>query len=177
QAQQARKTSTRIPLDVALLVLAVVLVGVYALHRVTREATDSETAGGPLLGVVEKSPPPVAAPPLPAAPAQPRQELADSPALQRAPPPPLPPMQTPAPETARPDTPPTASPEPTPTPFDERAQVRAAGLAAYEAALQRLAGLASQLDSHLRVHSRECGEGPKFSGGVSNCTEIEDMVR
>jgi hypothetical protein len=171
--QQARKTSTRIPLDVALLVLAIVLVGVYGLHRLTQDLPDREAAGGKLLAAVVAPPEPP--PPLPALPSQAPPATAEPP-VQRAPPPPLPPVETPAPEPLSLATPPPAAPAATPTPFDERAQQRAAGLAAYEAALQRLASRAARLANDLGVYATQCGAGPKYSGGISNCDEVETAV-
>ena len=181
QVQQAKKQSTRIPTDVALLILAVVLVGVYGLRRATKDATESEAPGRNLLAGVAPTtepPAPAAAPPLPAAPSQAAQESAEPPAIQRAPPPPLPPLQAPA-ETARAATPPpaTAAPAPTPAPPDERAQVRAAGLAAYEAALRRLTDVAARVEENVRVFTQECGDSQKVGSAIGNCPEIEAAIR
>lgn len=175
--KEEQKKSTRIPPDVAFLVLLVVLIGVYALHRVTRQVSDDSSAGarnilGPALATPEP-PPPLSIPVLPSR--APQQAAAEQPAFQRAPPPPVPPpAAAPSVEAPRAATP---TPAPTPTPFDERAQVRTAGLAAYEAALQRLAAAAARLDQHVRAYKTECGDTQKFAYAVSNCAEIESTVQ
>jgi hypothetical protein len=178
--QEARKKSTRVPLDVALLVLAVVAVGVYGLRRLTQDLAEPQAPGGKLLAAVAPTPepPPAAvAPPLPALPSQAPPTTLEPPALLRAPPPPaLEAVQTPAPEPPRLVTPPPA-PAPTATPFDERAQVRAAGLAAYEAALGRLASIAGGVAENLMILARECaGDAPRVSA-LSNCADIEAAIQ
>lgn len=174
--REAQRTSKRIPLDVAFFVVLLVLVGVYGVDRMTRDESDvSAAAGNPLAAIVAmpEPPPPLSLPasPPPRAP-QPSELAAPAPA------PPLftlPPAPTPGAGalTAAPAPP----PSPTPTPFDERAEVRRAGLAAYEAELQRLAAAAGRLHEHMGVYRRECNDSQKFGTATSNCGEIEDTIK
>lgn len=177
QRKEEQKKSARIPLDVAMLVVLAVLIGVYALHRVTQQVSDDSSAGARnILGPALATPEPGPRRSLPVAPSRAPQQAAtppvEQPAFQRAPPPPLPPPGAAPPVEA----PRAATPTPAPTPFDERAQVRAAGLAAFEAELQRLAASAARLQEHVRAYRAECGEAQRF-GGVSNCAEIESTVQ
>jgi hypothetical protein len=177
QRQEQRK-STKIPLDVAGIVLLIVLVGVWAVHHVTQSEADNSMPGAAnVLGAALATPEPGPAQPVPVAPTRaPQQQAAAEPsAFQKAPEPPMPPATQPAAaEAPRLATP---APAPTPTPFDERAQVRAAGLAAYEAALQRLVADAASLDQHVRTYKTECSDAQKFAYAIGNCPEIESTVK
>lgn len=174
--QEAEKRSTRIPTDVALLVLALVAVGVYAVHRATQDELEPAPGQRLLAGLASTpEPPPTAAPPVPPLPSQPAAaQPTPTPAFEHVPPPP---PQTVAPEPPRIASLPTPASVATPAPVDERERVRAAGLAAYEAALRSLATVAGRVEANLRVYLQECGDTQKFAYSVSNCAQIEAAIR
>jgi hypothetical protein len=170
EVREAERTGARIPRDVAFLVVLLVLVGVYSLHRMTRPMED--TAAERPSESVSATPPttlpsavPVAAP-VPSATATPPPSAPPPPALP-------PPTTLAALAVATPQPAPAA----TPTPVDEREQVRSAALRVLEAELARLSGLAQQLDEHLRVYKQECGAERKVANAIPNCLEIEATVK
>lgn len=178
QQREEQKRSTRIPLDVAFIVVLLVLGGVYTLHRVTRAEPDEAPAGARNFGAIMATPEPEPALSVPAEPSRaPRRIPAAGVAPASAPPPPLPPPATPAPGLEPPRAAASEAPYPTAAPVDEQERVRAAGLAAYVAELQRLSAAAARLDARVRDHKTECGETQKFAYAVSNCAELESAVK
>ena len=174
--REAQRTSKRIPLDVAFFVVLLVLVGVYGLHRITQDESDvSAAAGSPLAAIVAmpEPPPPPSVPSLPPRAPQPSEQAAPAPASL----PPLSPPVASAEAVEARAAPPAPPPSPTPTPFDEQAEVRRAGLAAYEAALQRLAAAAGRLQEHMGAYRRECSDSQKVGTAISNCSEIEATIK
>ncbi len=168
EVREAERTSTRIPFDVAFLLVLLVLVGVYALHRMTRPAEDA-AAERPSESVSATSPPTLQAPEPVLA-----QSATATPPPSAPPPPALPPAATLEPVTVATPQP---APQATPTPVDEREQARTAALAAFEAELLRLSALAQRLDAHFGVYMSECGPDRKIANVVSNCAEIEATVK
>lgn len=174
--REAQRSSKRIPLDVAFFVVLLVLVGVYGVHRLTRDESDaSASAGNPSAVIVAtpEPPPPLSLPPSRPRASQPSELLAPAQApLPLLTPPAAPPQGVDAARAAVPS----PTPFPTPTPFDEQAEVRRAGLAAYEAELQRLAAAASRLQEHMGVYRSECNDSPKYRP-ISNCGEIVATIK
>ena len=169
--REAQRTSKRIPFDVAFFVVLLVLVAVYSVHRLTRDEPEGLSAGASnALAAVVATPEPL----LPSA-SQP-SAMPSSEEVRAPQPPPLPTPPAQGVEAAR-SAAPSPTPAPTPTPFDEREAARAAGLAAYEGELQRLAAAAARLQQHLGVYRRECNDSQKIGRGISNCGEIESTIK
>lgn len=176
--KQAARTTRRIPRDVAALLLGLALVGVYGIHRLTREPEEDafaqaaqRTLGGPFVA-------PEGSPAQAKEPQRPATEAASVPARAadlRPPPALASPGEPPSPAPALIDRP---APSPAASPADEQEQKRLAGISDYEGALLKLQPLAAKLAEHVRVFRTEClGEVQKLRYVVINCQEIESSIR
>lgn len=173
EKREAARSPTKIPLDVALLVVLIVLVGVAGVHYALSSDAPAPEAGRNLLSGMLATPEPLPSlvtPPVAAAPVQapattaPPAPLAPLPEAITPPPPPLAPL-------------PAASPSASPTPeVDEREQKKVAALAAYSAELQRLAALSARTAEHIRAYKSGC-VGQNVGTQFSNCDEIEASIR
>jgi len=176
EKREAARSPTKIPLDVALLAVLVVLVGVFGVHYALRSEAPPPAPGGHLLSVMLATPhpmPTLSAPPA----AAPSQAPATAPSAIPSPVE----SETPPPPTlaARPTPVLTPSPSPSPSPspeVDEREVSRAAALAAYSAELTRLAAKSALTTEHVRVYKTKCS-GQNVGVQISNCDEVEATIR
>jgi len=178
-AREAERSPRRVPLDVAALLLALVLVGVYGVHRLTRPAEDdafaqaTQRALGGAFATPEPglSQAPVAKARPAAQTAAPSASVAEVREPMRFPPS----SEAPSPAPGLLERAPAPSPTPSP---DEREQKRLTGISNYETELGRLTPLAARLAEHVRVFKTECiGGGQRFRYALLNCEEIESSIK
>lgn len=175
EKREADRSPTKIPLDVALLVALVVLVGVAGVHYAVRSETPAPAGGRNLLSGMLATPepmPPVTPPPIgqAAAPVSAPPTPTPVPMAEADPPPPpsLPPTLPPRAPVS-----PSASPSPQ---VDELEQKKTAALAAYSAELERLGGTSSRMAEHTRAYQTGC-VGQNVAVQYTNCGEMEAAIR
>ncbi len=174
EKREADRSPTKIPLDVALLVVLVVLVGVVGIHYALRSEAPAPAGGRNLLSGMLATPEP-----LPSLVAPPAVAPVQAPATTAPPAPVTAPEVTTPPATLPVTLPATLAPRPTASPspdVDEREQSKALALAAYAAELARLAAKSTQTAEHVRVYKANCS-GQNVGVQISNCDEVEASIR